>query len=116
MGIFQDAVNNIKKELAEMCIDEYYSNKYAIKTCDIISKFKTFNNLKIELLFLNNTEYLTLTLCQNKKILSGNYKNLFIRFDDLEAIESLKLQGPIQVNNITNVYNNSNDLWQEFAI
>ena len=118
MGIFQDAVNNIKKEIAELQIDEYYSNKYAIKTCDIISKFKTFNGLRLELLFLDNTEYLTLTLSQNKKILSGNYKNLFIRFDDLEAIESLKLQGPIQVNNVTNIYNNNNtnDLWEEFAI
>jgi len=116
MGIFQDAVSNIKKQLAEMQIDKLYSEQYSIKTCNTIS-FKSESSLRVELLFLDNTEYLTLTLSQNKKILTGNYKNLFIRADDLEAIESLKLQNPIQVNNITNIYNNTqNDLWEEFAL
>lgn len=116
MGIFQAAVNNIKKQLAEMQIDKLYSEQYAINTC-VVNKFKTNNSLQLELLFLDNTDYLTLTLTQTKKILTGNYKNLFTREDDLIAVNNLKLQGPVQINNITNNYiNEGDDNWEEFEI
>jgi hypothetical protein len=86
MGVFQVAVDNIKKQLAEMQIDKLYSEQYAIQTC-VENKFKTTNSLQIELLFLNNTDYLVLTPLQSKKILSGNYKNLFISTCDLGIID-----------------------------
>jgi hypothetical protein len=115
MGTFQAAVDNIKKQLAEMQIDKLYSEQYAIQTCNV-NKFKTDNSLQIELLFLDNLEYIPLTLTQTKKILTGNYKNLFTRADDLIAVNNLKLQGPVQINNITNVFNSGNDLWEEFNL
>ena len=110
MVIFQAVANNKKQEIAELLINKMYSEKYMIDTCNT-NQFATYNSLKLELLFLDNLEYFKLSAGQTKKILAGNYKNLFVKLDDLEKIEKLQLHSIIEV---TNIYNNGNDLWEEF--
>lgn len=99
MGTFQDAVSNIKQQIAEFIIDESYSNKYLINTCDI-DRFKTYNGLKLELLLLDNTDYLTLTPFQTKKLLSGNYKNLFASDAEIKKILQIKSYPSTETNSI----------------
>lgn len=86
MEILQVAVNKLKCRFSEMIEEEYIVENYGIKSCT--NHFlKPFDNIKLELIFLSNIEYICLSEDQLRKIKSGNYKNLFFKKPNFEVRE-----------------------------
>lgn len=113
MGILQVAVNNIKCKFSSLIEDSYIQNNYGIKLCKNFS-IKDFNSVKLELIFLDNLNFINLNQKQISKIASGNYKNLFKRKVYSGKMSDITLEDPVIVNNITivnNVASEQNDEW-----
>lgn len=113
MGILQTAASKVKCEFAEFIEQDYISQNYGIKSCHR-SGIRTFANIKLEKIFLDNLNYLCLKENQLKKIKAGNYKNLFRRKAFSGKLENIYLDDPVIIqNNITinNVVSNDNDEW-----
>lgn len=113
MEILQVAASKLKCKFAETISGEYVYKNYGIKSCGK-HIFKPFDNIKLELIFISNIEYVCLNQNQLMKIKAGNYKNLFVRKAYSGKIKDIDLNDPVIINNITivnNVASDHNDEW-----
>jgi len=76
MEILPTVVNKLRVKFSELIEDIYISRNYGIKSCDD-NTIKSYNNIKLELIFLTNVEYVCLTNKQLFKIQNSGYKDLF---------------------------------------
>lgn len=113
MEILQVAVNKLKCNFLDVIEDNYISQNYGINSCKNYT-IKTFNSIKLELIFVSNLQYVCLNDKQLLKVKSGNYKNLFTRKAHSGKIKDIELEDPIIINNITvvnNIASEHNDEW-----
>jgi hypothetical protein len=90
MEILQVAVSKLKIKFSEL-VDAIYSFKnYGIKSCNN-NISKSYNSVKLELIFLMNVEYVCLTDEQLFKIQNNSFKCLFKKesFPELSTKMSL---------------------------
>ena len=93
MKILQVAVNKLKCNFAEMISNDYIVKNYGIKSC-ATHILKPFENIKLELIFLANIEYVCLTDDQLRKVKAGNYRNIFLKETDTKILE-MELIDPV---------------------
>lgn len=114
MEILQAAASKLKTRFAEIIEQDYISQNYGIKSC-LGKNIKSFNSLKLELLFVDNLRYVCLNEKQLQKVKTGNYKNLFKRKAYSGKLQDIDLQDPVVVINNINIVNNvattGNDEW-----
>lgn len=116
MEILQVAVNNLRSKFSNLVSEEYINKNYGLKPCNDIV-IKSFNSIKLELIFVSNLEYVCLNQNQLAKVKAGNYKNLFKRKSYSGKMDNVELEDPVIINNITVVNNtitsspSTNDEW-----
>ncbi len=115
MTILNPVVNNLKITQAKIAEQNLLNENYGIKFC-IKDTSKLFNSNKLEIIFLENLEYLDLKQNQINKIKVQNYKGLLKKKLYQKDFENIELETPVIVNHNTIINNtiidNVNDEWE----
>jgi DNA-binding HxlR family transcriptional regulator len=88
MATLQTAVNKLKCRFSEHIENDYIVANYGLKSCkDNI--LNTLNNLKLQIIFLDNLAYIPLTVDQLRRIVTGNYKDVIKTKTIAQELEEL---------------------------
>lgn len=99
MEILKDVVSKIKSEFTNRINQNYMVKNYGVD-CNI-KNIRSFESIKLELIFLSNINYICLNDNQIKKIKSRNYKNLLKKDDCICSSNTICTEDPILVGDIT---------------
>lgn len=88
---------------------------YGLRECEGIIPPKSSDELMLEILFVENLHFISLTKKQQLQISSGNYKNLFSNDVFLDTLGKIKIKEKIEVINNTIINNNTyiEDSWSQ---